>query len=408
MSSNNSVTLSTVNFYGLCVSILLLSFIQTGITFYISVQLFLFFLLSFNLKVFSLYTAFYKNIYVIVLVLFSMFFNVYSFEDIAQVLRVLLLMLYLYAFIEAANGLRINPSVMTANIKYLMNLVKVIILIQFFLVVIQAIKFSSGIYFGLPVDLYVINKSTLDNVGNAMYHLSRFRPRGTFAEPSYLTFIINLLMIIVVSYEKKKFIRNFYILVCFLISLLSGSMLGLIGFLVCVFFAVNSKVSIKTLIPYALLILFLLFFSAIVSDEFSQRLMLISSNEDRSMFFRLVLPFTMVGDVMVNSPFGVLDNQLAEYFSNLKFYYDKDVSRNTDNAFLNFILNFGWVGFFIIYSLKCSKYDKRILIPIVYSGFQNGSLFSFDKVVILSLYITLLMVIKNETAELKDASKSRI
>ncbi|APU68657.1 hypothetical protein C723_2882 [Christiangramia flava JLT2011] len=269
-------------------------------------------------------------------------------------------------------------------IKAHLPLQKVKLLIGCFLIILlgvvlaQYYYFSKGIFFGIPIDLFVMNKGTLEGASKALYYGTRFRPVGFYGEPSYNSWIvISLLMIILIRDEFTKKFKYTFIIISYLIIIISQAMSG--------FFAINIilltwfiKTNRDSLIYIVVLVLISIILFVINKNfQIFERLYGIIEGSDRSYNGRLIQPLEYIKEIWKNqSLFGIPNYS--------------DIRDDIDNAAIALVLNYGILSIPIFLAfVKLFKHNWLLILYILLSLNFNGSIFRFDKVLVLSLVIGL-------------------
>ncbi|MEH6659258.1 hypothetical protein [Leeuwenhoekiella marinoflava] len=376
----------------LCLILISLPFMQLGLTYYISV-FFLLFLVSFlrALSVKSFFGANSKYIIFGGLFFFLKIFSLVLSEDTFSYRDILIPLRELFCFIGIILiSLYLKQCVV--DIKKLKLFFLFFLSTILILVVSQYIFFARGIYFGLPIDFFVVNEATLSGAEKALKFGSRYRPTSFYGEPSYTSWItLSILMVVLFRKEFNKAFKIRVIFISFGIVLISQAISGMLAIsvtsLVYFLYYSNSNILNKTRLLIVAGIIFSL--SLYTSEELQSRIYSILSNEDVSSNIRFLKPYLILKDMINNADFfGV--NNYSELLSVI------------DNAGFGLIIQYGVISVFILI-LFFKFVEKKVLwLYLILSLNFNGAFFRFDKALVISLVIGMsYCILKSDEKQLK-------
>ena len=275
------------------------------------------------------------------------------------------------------------------DVRKITNIVYGLVAFYFLLVLVQTFFLSRQVYFGLPRTIFIANETALPGELDLLY--SQIRPTGTFGEPSYLGFVMTSFAFVLFPLARNAWMPRFAIaavLVCALITQ-SLSFFLAIGILVAYerpgFKKINGPVILAATV---VLILLGIYFSDIVV-RFAERLTSISdSSKESSGFVRIFGPISVLPDYLAEYPTGapfyklypILEKYVPIGLRPMTFY---------DNGLINFVLDFGFYGFLLLYLYFSSARDNTTRIYLFAAGIFNGALLSPDKLGVLILMVAL-------------------
>jgi len=261
------------------------------------------------------------------------------------------------------------------------------------LVVVQSIAIASGVYLGFPVDWFVVNQGTLLGADKALEYGTRFRPTGFFGEPSYMGFIVLMLLfvyIVINRNDKNTLLRDgllekqLIVATAFILIFIQSASAILMFILVMVI--LNYK-SIKNYWLLLLAIPFMIYFSS----DFIDRIEHVTSGNDESVYIRFVIPWLVIQQALLHgSYFGMNIDDINNYVSLLG-------GKSIDNALIYLVLHygllsFGIIGLLLFYLMKKVSVAFAIVTLLLMSF--NGAIFSYDKAFILSFIIISIVMSK--------------
>jgi len=265
---------------------------------------------------------------------------------------------------------KINKRVV--NIFVIMLLSSILIL-----VIYQLYSLATGKYLGFPIEYFVMNQGTLEGVNLALEHKTRFRATAFYGEPSYTSWIVlSLLTIILSNSSIKEKISYFSIIISFIIVSLSQSIAGIIAITIISIYWFASikknKVKISYIIIGVLSILIILSATLLLSEDINSRLISILNQSDRSSNFRFSSPLVIIEKMLQNGELLGVSN-----------YADMSI----DNAALGLFVQYGILSLIILMSFIHASKNKFMVFYIILSLNFNGTIFRYDKVLIISLIV---------------------
>lgn len=352
-------------------------FIQLGVSYYLSVffLVFLFILIAsfkfeiLNNKFFNLFIVFTSIVFINKFLLLH-FSNIPIRNSLVPIRELICFIgIYLISISIRSKSL-IDFNKLGFFIIFILCLIFIIVLIQLFF-------FSSGIYFGLPQNWFVINQGTLLGADNALYYGTRFRPVSFYGEPSYTGWIVLSLLTIVLSRVEFSLKYKYFVLVLSIIIVsLSQAFSGILSIFVLTLYwlFIKSKNKVFSLISALFFVVFISFILINFSSEFESRFLSILSSDDVSFNIRIL------------SPLENLNNMLND---GLIFGLNNVSALEVDNAAISLILMYGFLFIPIILFFYLFINNNLVFIYLLLSLNFNGAFLRFDKVLILSLVIGL-------------------
>lgn len=354
---------------------LIIPFLQLGYDYYLSVSFIAFLILIFLSRNILYGNKYIFNIILIASLLFlvKVFILIFIFPDLREIFIPLREAFCFVGLIFISRKI----SKTNFNNERIKNLIFLVLLLILVLVSVQTYFISIGQYFGIPIDWYVFNKETLVSSEMALYHGTRYRATSFYGEPSYTAWIVlSLLMILTLKKEFSLRIKIYGFIICFVIVFISMSFAGIISMILyLIFFLFNAKEfkgNRKQAAFFLITIFMFLIVGLMYSNDITSRLLDVFSSKDDSSNIRFVEPLVILNKMISNGEvFGVSN------FSGL----------DIDNAALGLLIHYGIliVPLFILF-FKFLK-SKPLIFYILLSLNFNGTLFRFDKIIILSLVI---------------------
>ncbi len=347
--------------------IFLLPFIQLGFSYYLSVQTFLLTILL------SLYK--YKTINIIVAVLFlCLFFIKYAFENFNNH-DILLTFREYFSFLLIVLS---TAGFKKIDINKMYIILKILFLVLSFIVILQyiAIHFFSALPI-LPIDWYISNQDTLMRIELSLEHNTRLRPVGFYGEPSYVATVILILNFLLGKYKINKK----YDLLTLLTLALIQSLTGFIVFFAILFFRYKNYIFIHKRYLFIILVFIMFSINYLVDSEIYIRIHgLLTGDIDPSTVIRLYQPFYVLQEVMNNHNFfGISNSNLMPYLSRIRL-------GGIDNGLYNMIISYGLGSVFILLYFFYKIKNIGLVIIFLLLIQANGNVFSFDKVILFSLF----------------------
>ncbi len=208
------------------------------------------------------------------------------------------------------------------------------------------------------------------------------RPAATYAEPSYLGFVV---LCLVFASQKinsgNKTARNCIIFIALIIVLLAQTVSGIIS-LAILLFVVNWRYLSKNIGFIIFGAVFLLASALLLSGRFEALL----GGSDESGLIRLVYPLQVVGEVFSRGYiFGVPMDYVPLV---LKDVGAQGLHTASDNALINMFILYGVSGFAIL-AILFLKMDFAEIVFLLLTMQFNGGIFSYEKVAMISLALLL-------------------
>lgn len=356
--------------------VFLILFIQLGITYYISIQtLILFFMLkNYRLK---------KNVFKIGIMFMILFFLKYIYEPFVYYDLLITTREFFFFLIILFSTYGFKKI----NVEKTVYFFKIILIMIFIFILVQKISIVfMNTFPRIPMDLFIMNQETLVGIEKALLYETRIRPIAFYGEPSYCAGIIIITYYIINKYDPIES-KKYELLAIFSIFLLE-SMSGLI---IISFFLISKYISSvlkKKFIVYLTLFIPIIVYLVSIS-EFSTRILdIFSGSSDLSTQIRLIYPFMAIIQSFIELNFFGISNSSLELYNNL--------SQIRDNGFLNLIMDYGIIIFFLYYYIYKRIKDKNLFILFILLNFLNGTVFSLDKAILFSLLFGISKVIKNK------------
>jgi hypothetical protein len=214
---------------------------------------------------------------------------------------------------------------------------------------------------------------------------SIIRPSAFYTEPSYLGFIC---LCLYVSVHRPNAIRSNFIAfaLLLLLCLIAKTASGII-ILCVIFFCVNAKAFVfnRRFYPVFAIVCGVAVYASL---PFISRL--VESTDpvsEASGYTRVVFPIKCVGAVFLHAPLGV---PLAELPDFCQAHLPEDAASETarfDNGLLNLFIFHGVFAFVILICLIGMMRNWALALFVIFCAFNNGSLFGYDKAVLISISI---------------------
>ena len=374
--------------------LVLLPVIQLGFSYYISIQSLAYIILN----IFLIENIRWTRSNTIAVTIFLMFFAAYLFvitfpglhyysSSTRDFLRVVREALCVFTLLLTINIIKSNPfkTVLGFHGNIDKSLVYFIYIV-FGLTTFQYLLSKINIYITLPTEWFVVNAPK--NISN-LYELFNLKSRISlsFGEPSYFALLL-------VGLSAVFLVSNKYNLValCFIVALMTSSAFGILSIL---FLTAAGIIEKKFTRGIFLVITFFSFIVLCVLGYVFKDLIL--EFKGMSAFIRLYAPWYLLLDVLGNIPSGVPFTQLENHINNSDYAYIIFYVTNYigfDNSIINIFVVYGYFGviliIFIIALLSSNSLNIFLLFLFVLFCFQNGSIFTFDKITILSFFYLLI------------------
>ena len=378
-------------------------FIQLGLSFYQSIQLFAFFIAFFLIPVRILTSFLLLGLPLFLLmclpVIFTMNSN-YAEHDFLKTGREFLCYTPMFCIIKHKNSflkeIKISPIIKKT--------IPLLILFLLAFTIIQTIYLKKGVYLSFPYQYFITNFGTLPKELDLKY--SRIRPAATFGEPSYLGFILSSLLVLVLRIYENSWYKHAMIGCIVIAAYLCMSASGQFAILV-LLFIYFMQLDIKAFTKFSIITLaFLLLasawtFTSISSfstvDRFSN---ILDKKKESSGYYRLAAPAVVVYQVLFNSPIGVTNSELGKFIISNKDMSRRDLLGALSNGLYNILINYGITGILLLILLFIPIWkDWLIMAYIFLSTMFNGAFLAFDKA---SIIVTTLYVLFYFSAEIKS------
>ncbi|WP_431293730.1 hypothetical protein [Pedobacter sp. P26] len=247
------------------------------------------------------------------------------------------------------------------------------------LILIQSLFILQGQYLGFPIQYFAINQGTLANADKALMYGTRFRPTSFYGEPSYTAWIVVSFLVIILSrIEFTNKVKWLLISFCLTIVTISQSLSGILA--VCILTATwittgtGKKLNIKFIFLSVIGIIIGISLVLYFSEDFANRLSAILSNSDESSTVRFNNPLVYFN--------GMIENNLLFGVSN---FGDLDI----DNAAWGLVIQYGILSVAIAILVIKFLGNKFLIIYFFIAMNFNGSLFGFDKILVISMVVGL-------------------
>jgi hypothetical protein len=385
--------------------ILLLPFLQLGLSYWASVAL----IMALIMTVLNWptlvkgFTARWYVLLVVPLMFLSVVFNPGDFsQDFLRVAREALFLVLIVCIVQGA-GLRqvyIDPKLALRG--YLFLTASIALLTLF-----QARQLARGVYFGFPAELYAQGVGTIPTELDLMY--SNLRPAATFSEPSYLAFILLSLLFSITYLIGKRKVAWFVILLILFSGLMSRAasfflLVSLFGAVAC-----GERLSWRgraLLIPAALLALAGIILFGSESSVLARLMDASSPTGDYSIFVRIFGPLQALPYFPFEFPFGVPLSQVPQALLPYALPYGLDPEEYITTGLFNFIFEFGIVAIPIAAILFWVR-DRVVAVYLVCATLFNGSFLAVDKYAVISFAVVLYYSFKRQAElEAKDQRRS--
>lgn len=270
------------------------------------------------------------------------------------------------------------------NLQYIGRAIIILLSIMLLVVLIQFYFISTGNYLSFPPEYYIMNRSTIEGAELALEFGTRFRPTGFYGEPSYAAWIVLSLMVLALKIKPAS--RGYVITISLFSVIALQSLSGVISILlyVLIWWSFNSKqrsFNMFKLIGGILLLSIIAFTIASFSDEFYSRVQNIITNRDVSTSIRLFEPMTYFNQLISDNLIFGLNN-----FGEIKI----------DNAAWSLILHYGILSVPIILSVILKLRSVLLIVYLLLCFNFNGSIFIFDKVLILAFVFGVFLNVERE------------
>jgi hypothetical protein len=382
------------------IGLLLIPFIQFGVSYWLSVQGALFWLALIFVRKRPSPMQVLLFIVMVLTMMASLLGHTYSDTLFYAFLRIVRQSLCLFLIVCAASSVSYRLGSFFFD-----RLLPGVIIALSGLVVLQYVT-----YFGLgwttffaPSKFYVQGFSTLADswlqFGENHNVSVVVRPSATYAEPSYFGFVaLGLAMLVFKGVEGRMRVALLAMMLVALFCAKSAS--GVVLFVGLVAFAYRRHLSPKILFAGFLFVGLVLIGAELFLDfHLIERVVNITDNtKERSGYIRLILPIKHVLLVLEHKPLGV---PLSEFFgftshhvgayggagSYGPVWMTRGMTDGTDNGFFNLFITFGFGAFIIIGAICLVVRDPLTLVFLLFVAQFNGDLFSPDKAAVVALVL---------------------
>lgn len=306
-------------------------------------------------------------------------------QDVLHIGRETMFWLLLCGMLEGLKSFTIE-----IDRKKLKKFVFATIFFTFILSAYQFRQYQVGIYFGIPKEYFAQGQGTI--AGDLDLAYSHLRPAATFAEPSYLAFVLISVLFSVRYFEFPGGISPFTTILIVATGLISQSMSFVMFFIGLTGLALYTQPQFAryrapaTLIGSVLVLVLITSAAAFLSDT---RFAKLGSTSDVSTFARIVGPLISLPEFIVMHPFGTLSTTMTGMLDYFSSPYGMSGIEWTHNFLFNAIFLYGLGGIFILYFLL----KGRELIPMAYifsCMFFNGTMLNQDKFFVMSISFIIL------------------
>ena len=382
-----------------------------GLTYYISVQSFLFLYLIAQTRI----QSYVENITLFGVLFLLMVVPAFFFSG-SDPLDLFLANFRQYLCFIVLLVVMKNDSIQIENPIRALQYSNLVLLFLFSIILLQSIFLINGELLIPPIDLFVFNSETLIGVKDAAAsgYFEGIRPPGLFGEPSYLGFVCISLLVICYSRFSFDLMTNLAFIFFIAILSMSQSLSAFISFLILslIYFSKISNVNLKNIsfilfISISVIGLYFIYFDNDSGNGIFQRLTgLFSKDSDSSTEIRMISPLLIIDTVLNNYVLGVPSKALASTFG---FALTNGAVEGTDNGLFNLIINFGYTGFFVLGLLIYhSRKNALILSYILLSSFFNGAFLSIDKIAIIGFVIIITKNLKKLDHHISNRTLARL
>lgn len=314
-------------------------------------------------------------------------------QDVGRVLReTVFILLMVSAFGVVSEYMR------GETVRKLTSYIYLLIGFYFVLALVQTALLSRQIYFGIPKAFFIANEATIPGELDLLY--SKIRATGTFGEPSYLGFILTSLAFTLFPLARKWIAPRIAILIVVLTALISQSLSFFIAMALLIAYERPGFREFKAafVLPAIIVMCVMgLYFSEVIESFLGRVTSLSNSSAEPSGFVRIFGPISILPDFLAEFPTGVpfyklypvLEAYVPVGLRPLSFY---------DNGLINFVLDFGFYGFLLLYLYFASVKDGASRLYLFAAGIFNGALLSPDKLGVMilafSLYNSFLIYVR--------------
>ena len=274
---------------------------------------------------------------------------------------------------------------------------------------VQFVFLSAGKYFGIPKAFYIANEGTLPGLLDLMY--ARQRPFGTFGEPSYLSFVLISLFVMLSPLVDAALSRNaraatensgraqwigsassLSLAGCLAIAIagaLSQSLSFYLAFPLFLYVCVIRNARLRIKWTFGIVVIFTLVV-ALGSTLASPVLNRVSSGgTDSSTSARITKPLQIIPQYLFEHPLGAPFSKLVEAISPISTEYGVPAIEIGHNALFNSFFNYGMIGFSCLALVVSAPKQKVLKLYVFTCLFFNGGIFSVDKFFVVTLTVAV-------------------
>lgn len=372
---------------GVCSVLLCIPFLQLGITYYVSAQV-----IAFATILLMASGGVPTSIVSYVLVASAIiFFKIFATSIAGGSLHDVLILLrdgvtYVAIFLGASGIYHTkNPSIV-------LRFACAFLLIGTVLVTLQYVAILNGHFISFDKNWFITNQRTLSGIRKALAQHSRLRPVGFYGEPSYMAFVAISMLVVCLIGIRRTWAVALMLGVTLGMILLLRSLAGMLAYLAIAltWIAVTVKnvaIRKKLLFLILLVVLGLLLMTLIAMNPhwfFSRRIEDIASldiSHHSSAYIRIVVPFNLLRHALTDGHWlGLSAEEISSYLA-------KTPAITLDNAAIGLFARYGVLAPLILASLILFIRQPLLIVYLLMVLCFNGSLFSYDKVVILSIVI---------------------
>ncbi len=382
------------------IGLLLLPFIQFGVSYWLSVQGALFWLALIFVRKRPSQLQVLLFITIVLTMLASLLGHTYSDTLFYAFLRIARQSLCLFLIVCAATSVSYRPGPF-----FFERLLPGVVIALSGLVLLQFATYTvlGWTYLFVPSQFYVQGFATLadswlqfgENKGVSVF----VRASGTYAEPSYFGFVaLGLAMLVFKGVQGRM--RVGLLALMFVALLCSKSASGVVLFVGLVLFAYRRHLSPVYLFASFLFVALALIGADLLLDfHLVERIVNITdATKERSGYIRLVLPIKHVLLVLEHKPLGVPLSEFFTFTSHHAGFYggagsygpvwmSRGTTEGMDNGFLNLFITYGFGAFIIIGLICLIVRDALNLVFLLFVAQFNGDLMSPDKAAVVALVL---------------------
>lgn len=380
----------------------LVPFVQLGISFWVSVASLAALLTLIRLHE-QLAVGFRNNPWILLLppVMFAPYFFEFSRDPSQDLLRISREAVVACLMFWIIKGSTIRP--MNINIYRTTKIVSLLAAGLFILTAFQFFELRRGIYFGFPDEYYALETGTIPTDLALLY--STVRPAATFAEPSYLAFILLSLLLILAArfdHDRKGTLAAMLVGAAGILSQ-AFSFLAFGVALVGVFATRTVRGAMRLfLLPVlpitgvlAVATVLALFGNQLAVFDRLQRLG--DGTADDSIFARIFGPLAALPDYLASYPFGLPNSMVLPAVTPYAIPTGIGPEHYLMNGFINFFFQYGFLGG-VIAAIFLVRRDVIVTTYLLGCMMFNGGFLTIDKLSVVGLSVALYHAINNQSS----------